>query len=130
ATVSPAIGAVSAAGLAYERQAAQNDPGLVPRWFPRFTLMQIAVSTAWGFLPWLCWEPGNALNHMFLGAATLSVVAALLVSRGSNMDMYIASLVPLSTMTMARFQAGDLAMDLVIGVLSPLFGMQMWLTGR
>ena len=131
ALVGLVIGAVALAGAAYERQAAAgDDPDLAARWFPRFTLMQIAISVAWGLMPWLCWEAGNALNHMFLAAAVLSVLAALLVSRGSNMDMYIASLVPLSLMTMARFLAGDLSMDLMVGMLSPLIALQMWLTGR
>jgi two-component system cell cycle sensor histidine kinase PleC len=129
--VSLVIGAVSLAGAVYERQAAAGDtPDFAASWFSRFTLMQIAISIAWGLMPWLCWEPGNALNHMFLGAAVLSVVAALLVSRGSNMRMYVASLVPLSLMTTVRFLTGDLRMDLVIGMLSPLIALQMWQTGR
>ena len=116
----------------YDRYRAEA-PGALVRlqvWRHRFMLAQIAVSAAWGLLPWLLWEPGNAVNHMFLGAAVVSVVAALLVSRGSNMDMYLASLVPLASMMMVRFLFGDLAMDMVIGLLTPLVAVQMWMTGR
>jgi two-component system cell cycle sensor histidine kinase PleC len=80
-------------------------------------------------MPWLLWERGNALNHLFLAAAVLSVVAALLVSRGSNRTMYVASLVPISMLTAARFVTGDLGMDLVIGALAPCIATQMWVTG-
>ena len=124
------LAGVSVAGAVYERGASSDDPDFAPRWFPRFTLMQAAISAAWGLMPWLLWEPGNAVNHMFLGAAVVSVVAALLVSRGSNMDMYLASLVPLASMMMVRFLFGDLAMDMVIGLLTPLVAVQMWMTGR
>ncbi|MBV9551060.1 MAG: hypothetical protein JO256_15435 [Alphaproteobacteria bacterium] len=118
----------SAAMVALYRRRGGGDDAA--SWYPRFILMQVAISTAWGAMPWLLWEPGNSLNHMFLAAAVLSVVAALLVSRGSNMVMYVASLVPISLMTTARFLAGDTTADLVIGVLSPCIGVQMWLTGR
>jgi two-component system cell cycle sensor histidine kinase PleC len=99
-------------------------------WYRRFTGVQILVSLAWGCMPWLCWEPGNAINHLFIAASVLSVLAALLVSRGSNMTMYIASLVPISLMTTARFITGDLTVDLVIGGLAPCVAVQMWLIGR
>ena len=104
--------------------------GETASWYPRFILMQVAISASWGTLPWLMWEAGNVLNHLFLAAAVLSVVAALLVSRGSNMIMYVSSLVPISLMTTARFLTGDQTADLVIGCLSPCIGVQMWLTGR
>ncbi len=127
--VAAVIAAVAMAGAAYQR--AQGDSTDLSRlWFPRFTIMQIAVSAGWGVMPWLLWVPANPLNHMFLGAAVLTVIAALLVSRGSNMTMYVASLVPITLMTAARFLTGDLAMDIVLGVLAPFIAAQMWLTGR
>jgi len=128
-TVAVVIAAVAAAGGAYQRGGGE-EAATARRWFPRFTLMQIAVSSAWGTMPWLLWEPGNALNHMFLAAAVLSVIAALLVSRGSNMTMYVASLVPISLMTAVRFLTGDLPMDMVLGVIAPFIAAQMWMTGR
>ena len=32
-------------------------------------MIQAFGSAAWGLMPWLCWEKGNELNHMFLAAA-------------------------------------------------------------
>jgi len=123
------VSAVAMAGMMYQ-QAQGDDTSMARLWLPRFTVMQVAVSCAWGVLPWLLWVPGDALNHMFIAAAMLSVIAALLVSRGSNMTMYIASLVPLVLMTTARYTTGDLPMDMVLGVLAPLIAAQMWWTGR
>ncbi len=112
----------------YRRHPGGDDA--VAGWYRRFVLMHVAISGAWGAMPWLLWEAGNGINHLYLAASVLSVVAALLVSRGSNMAMYVASLVPISLMTTARFLTGDQRIDLVIGMLSPCIGVQMWLTGR
>jgi two-component system cell cycle sensor histidine kinase PleC len=120
--------AVSSASVTYGRRPADNlDPG---RWILRFTLMQISVSAVWGCMPWLLWEPGNALNHMFVASAVLAVTATLVVSSGSNITMYVASLAPLSLMTAARFLSGDLVMDIVLGGLTPCIGLQLWITGH
>ena len=51
-------------------------------------MIQAFGSLAWGLMPWLCWEPGNPLNHMFLAACVMAVIAGLVVARGSNMKMY------------------------------------------
>jgi two-component system cell cycle sensor histidine kinase PleC len=99
-------------------------------WFFRFMLMHVATSTVWGLMPWLLWERGNDYNHLFLACAVIAVIASLVVSRGSNVRMYLASLVPISLMTSARFLTGDSTADLVIGAVAPFIALQMWYTGR
>ena len=126
--VTAAVTTSSALAYLYRRRA--RDDRETARWYRRFALVQIAVSMAWGCLPWLCWEPGNTVNHLFIAACVMSVLAALLVSRGSNITMYVASLVPISLMTMTRFLTGDGTADMVIGLLSPCIAAQMWLIGR
>jgi two-component system cell cycle sensor histidine kinase PleC len=126
--VAVSIGASSLMASAYERYSETD--GDADSWFHCFLVMQVAGSAAWGLMPWLCWQPGDALNHMFLAASVMAVVAALVVSRGSNMDMYMASLVPVSMMTAARFLAGNTVTDLVIGALAPFIALQLWRTGR
>ncbi len=129
--VSAVMGIIGAMAAAYQREAAADpDPRYAESWFFIFALMQIATSTAWGLLPWLCWEPGNQVNHLFIACAVISVVAALAVSRSSNMSMYMASLLPISLMTSARFLISDNGTDIVIGVLTPFVALQMWITGR
>jgi two-component system cell cycle sensor histidine kinase PleC len=122
------VGACSLACFVYATLS--ESPQKAAAWTARFTLMQVAISAAWGAMPWLLWETGNGLNHLFLAAATLAVVSALLVSRGSNMTMYLASLLPIAAMTTARFLTGDQPTDWVIGVLAPAVAAQMWWTGR
>jgi two-component system cell cycle sensor histidine kinase PleC len=113
---------------AFERHGqAGDDPHA---WFQRFVIVQASVSAAWGLLPWLCWESGNPVNHMFAAASVMGVIAGLVVARGSNMVMYVASLAPVSLMTAARFLLGDSVTDTVIGALAPFVALQVWFTGR
>ncbi len=125
--VTVAICALSLLASTYDRQKESETD--TDTWFHSFVLLQAAVSVAWGLMPWLCWEPGNNLNHMFLAAATISVVAALVVSRGSNMSMYVATLAPVSLMVAGRFLLSSHPSDLVIGVLAPFIALQLWRTG-
>ena len=125
--VTVAIGAMSLMASAYERY--NESDGETESWFQCFVILQAVGSVAWCLMPWLCWESGNTLNHMFLAAATMAVVAALVVSRGSNMNMYVASLAPVSLMISGRFLLSSKPADLVIGVLAPFIALQLWRTG-
>ena len=126
--VTVAVGATAMMSSAYERDS--GDDGEVRSWFQCFVGMQVLVSFAWGLMPWLCWDAGNPLNHIFIASCVMAVVSALVVSRGSNMDMYLASLVPVSLMTSARFLTGDTMTDVVIGIVAPFIALQLWRTGR
>ncbi len=127
--VAAAIALMTVLGRAYTRSG-DGDAGQAERWLPWFMVAQVVISMAWGALPWLLWEPGNALNHMFIAATVLSVVAALLVSRVCNLDIYVSCLVPIAAMTSARFLTGELVMDMVLGVMAPFLALQMWFTSR
>src|SRR6185312_6628470 len=94
---------ISMFGAAYER-ISSSDEDSTP-WYRRFVATQLVASAAWGLMPWLCWDAYDPVNHMFLACAVMAVIAALVVSRGSNMAMYIASLAPITIMTAARFLA-------------------------
>ncbi len=130
--VGAVMGLISLMAAAYHREAAaEPDPQYAQAWFFRFGLMQIAVSASWGLLPWLCWEPGNLTNHLLIACAVMAVFAALAVSRrSSNLEMYFASLAPVSLMTSARFLLGDFPSDQMLGVAAPFIALQMWITGR
>ncbi len=112
---------------AYEDHCEERDP---QDWFLGLACVQLSISAAWGLMPWLCWEVGNALNHMFLAASVMAVVAGMVVGRGSNMALYVAGLAPISLMTSARFLSGGSPADMAIGVLSPFIALQLWRTGR
>ena len=125
------IATMAASGLMATAYQHYNDSeGDVESWLQCFVAIQAAGSFAWGLMPWLCWEPGNPLNHMFLAACTMAVIAGLVVARGSNMTMYIANLLPLSLMTSLRFLLGDSIPDMVMGAVAPFVAFQMWYTGR
>jgi len=124
-TVSIVAGAFVA--VAYRRSSEDDDTRL---WVRLFLLTQALTSAAWGLMAWLCWQPGNVLNHVFLALCCVTVLGGLLVARGSNMAMYIASMVPLVAMATLRFLTGELKTDIVIGILAPLVSGQLWYTGR
>ena len=57
--VTVAIGAIAADGDA-PMQRYNEAEGDAESWFQCFVMMQVVGSAAWGLMPWLCWEPGNA----------------------------------------------------------------------
>src|SRR6201985_3547308 len=126
--VTAAMGASALMATAYQYyDESEND---VDSWLQCFVMIQAFGSLAWGLMPWLCWEPGNLLNHMFLAACVMAVIAGLVAARGSNMKMYVANLLPLSLMTAARFLLGDSFADVMMGAAAPFVALQMWFTGR
>jgi len=129
--VTLAIGISSALiSLYLTRTRDAEDFGTVQSWFLRILAMQASISLAWGLMPWLLWEPHNLVNHMFLAAVAIAVTAGLVMSRGSNMPMFFASLVPISLMTTARFALGGAGVDWAVAVAVPLYSFQLWFTGR
>ena len=126
--VAVTVGTTTLMTNAYERHSGED--GEIKSWFRCFVGMQVLVSFAWGLMPWLCWQDGNALNHVFIASCVMAVVSALVVSRGSNMTLYIASLAPITAMTMVRFLGGDSLVDVMVGVLTPFVAMQLWYTGH
>ena len=127
-SVTVAIGAGALMASAYERYSENDDEA--ESWFHCFVAIQCATSLAWGLMPWLCWEKGNPLNHLFLAASAMSVLAGLVVARGSNMTMYVINMIPLVAMGSLRFLCGDSTVDIAIGMLAPFVATQLWWTGR
>jgi two-component system cell cycle sensor histidine kinase PleC len=99
-------------------------------WFPKFLGMQIAISAGWGLTPWLLWDKGNIVNHLFLAACVCCLMAKLVMSRANQMDLLVASLVPLVAISSARFLLGGTLPDFVIALALPAFGSQFFLAGR
>ncbi|HEY5347334.1 MAG TPA: ATP-binding protein, partial [Rhizomicrobium sp.] len=76
------------------------------------------------------WDSGSELNHLFIIAAMLTVISVLVVSRGSHMDMLIASLVPCSLSTAVRLALGGTMLDFCLALIVPAFALLMWSNGR
>ena len=126
--VTAAMGASALMATAYQYY--DDNEGDVDSWLQCFVMIQAFGSAAWGLMPWLCWEPGNALNHMFLAACVMAAMATLVAARGSNMKMFVANLLPLSLMAAVRFLLGDSFADILMGAAAPFMALQMWFTGR
>ena len=114
----------------YQNETRRDPHSNLRRWYRYFCGAQLAISTAWGAMPWLLWDYAHAINHLFLATAAVAVVSALVLARGSNMAMFVCAIVPLSGLTTLRFAMGDTLLDHVIAVLSPLVALQLWWTGR
>ncbi len=99
-------------------------------WFTRFIGIQVAISTAWGLMPWLLWQDGNLLNNVYLALAIGGALSWLIVSRANHMDMLLASIVPVVSLTALRFVFGGSWIDFGIAVLLPLYAAQLFFDGR
>jgi two-component system, cell cycle sensor histidine kinase PleC len=98
-------------------------------WFGRMVGLQIVVSAVWGLMPWLLWDGASNINHVFLAASTISILAGLVVSRASHMDMFLASLIPFTAMAALRFAFGNSALDYGAAIVIPLVALQLFFDG-
>jgi two-component system cell cycle sensor histidine kinase PleC len=114
---------------AYQREAPE-EPDRLLAWNRRFVTAQIGVSGAWGFLTWLLWEPGNVANHLFVLVAIATTMASLLVSRLGSMTMLVSGMVPVVTITAIRFVCQGDTLDIVFGLLTPVYGFHLYLDGK
>jgi two-component system, cell cycle sensor histidine kinase PleC len=126
--------AVNAAAVAmtarYQKQMAHHPDTGIATWYRRYCILQLAASTAWGTMPWLLWDDGNVINHLFLACCSMAVGSALLLARGGNMTRFVCALAPICLMVTARFALGNSNLDYAIAVAAPFFGLHLWLIGR
>ncbi|MBI3675178.1 MAG: HAMP domain-containing histidine kinase [Proteobacteria bacterium] len=99
-------------------------------WFARFVGFQLAISTAWSVMPWLLWESGNPINHMFLAAATIGVLSWLVISRANHIEMFVASLAPIVVFSTLRFLIGGTWLDVVLAAGMPFLALQLFTDGK
>ena len=115
----------------YTAAARRNqDYDVMQSWFRRFILMQAVISAGWGLVPWVLWEQGNQLNHLFLAGMMAGVIATQVVMRINHIDMFLASLLPLASLTILRFVMGDGLLDYTVGATLVLYAVQFMLDGR
>ncbi|MBV9571870.1 MAG: HAMP domain-containing histidine kinase [Alphaproteobacteria bacterium] len=89
------------------------------QWFRRFIGVQLLISLAWGCLPWLLWDPTSMMNHVFVWAAVVCVVASFVVNRANHLDMLAASLAPIVALTLLRLLVGHTEFDYGLAALLP-----------
>jgi two-component system, cell cycle sensor histidine kinase PleC len=110
--------------------AGQTDYEAVRPWFARMTALQVAISAVWGLVPWLLWDPASQMNHVFLAGATIAMLATLIVTRATHMDMFLAGLAPVSAVAALRFACGESLLDWGIALVIPAFAAQVFFDGR
>jgi two-component system, cell cycle sensor histidine kinase PleC len=99
-------------------------------WFPRFMAIQAAISAAWGLLPWVLWDPASPMNHLFVWASVVAVLASLVVSRASHMEMLVASVLPIIVLTALRFLLNGTGLDVALAALLLMDAALLFLDGR
>jgi len=128
------VTAVSFAGYelyrVYRRQAAAADPARLRRWVVAFTWVQLAISLAWGSLPWLIWSDPDLLNNLFILLAISATMSSLVLSRAASVSMMLAGTVPMVALTCLRFTLGGSWTDIVFAVLTPLYALHLYTDGR
>ncbi len=99
-------------------------------WFGRMVGLQVIVSAVWGLMPWLLWDSRSDINHVFIAASTISILAGLVVSRASHMDMFLASLIPFTAIAALRFVFGNSVLDYGTALVIPGVALQLFVDGR
>lgn len=107
-----------------------QDYDLMQSWFKRFIVLQAIISAGWGLVPWILWERGNELNHLFLAEIMAGVIATQVVMRINHIDMFLASLFPLAGLTILRFTFGGTFLDYTVAGTLILYTVQFMLDGR
>ena len=108
----------------------KSDYEAVRPWFSRMTALQLCISATWGLTPWFLWDPASPINHVFIAGATIAMLAGLVISRASHVDMLIASLAPIAAVAALRFVFGDTMLDYGIALFIPACAMQVFYDGR
>jgi len=114
--------------MTYQAEEAQS-------WFRIVMYLNALLSAAWGLAPWLLWQPGDPVNHIFIAFMCLGVVARTLVSRSGPMSYFTASFGPLTLLLTARFFSGDGIQDIAIGIVVLAYAVNVaydrnWHSGR
>lgn len=107
-------------GIESERVAAQNSVA-VDAALARAFWLDLFMSSVWGLVPWLLWEPGNLANHVFLVLILLSVCVRLLVSRAASMLFFGASFGPMAGLLFLRLIVEWNPADIVLAAIIPIY---------
>jgi two-component system cell cycle sensor histidine kinase PleC len=99
-------------------------------WFPRFIAIQFVISASWSLMPWVLWTPDSVANHIFIAGCLSAMLGVLVISRSNHMDMLVASLMPLTCVSVVRYLFGDSWLDAGIAVFLPLLSYQLFVNGR
>jgi len=92
--------------------------------------LDLLMSTAWGLVPWLLWEPDNLANHIVLELVLLSVGVRFLVSRAGTMGFFLASFGPMAALLFLRLLVEWNPADMVLAAIVPFYGANLVFDAR
>jgi two-component system cell cycle sensor histidine kinase PleC len=95
------------------------------KWLNRLLLLNVALSSAWGFAPWMLWSQADPLNHIFIELICLAAVARFLVNRTNHVSFFLASFLPMAVMLFVRCIAAGTTVDLILAAIVVLYAIQV-----
>jgi two-component system cell cycle sensor histidine kinase PleC len=99
-------------------------------WFTRFMAAQAGFSAAWGILPWVFWQDGDMMNHVFIAFGSVLLLSWLVLSCISHLGMLIATLLPMATIVSLRFLFGDSAVAISVAPMLAGYSMLLFYNGK
>ena len=121
-----AVGVAQLVLRLYRAQRDSMDSKAAASWLNRLFAVNIALSTVWGLMPWLLWDPEHHVNHLFVELILLAVVARFLVSRANHFRFLVGSFMPMAGLLFIRCLMGADAVDLVLALIVPLYMLQVY----
>ena len=95
------------------------------KWLNRLLLLNVLLSTIWGLAPWLLWDEGNLLNHVFIELICLAAVARFLVNRANHVPFFLASFLPMAVMLFVRCVTEIDPVNFVLAAIVILYAVQV-----
>lgn len=116
---------------AYKREADDHlVAGSAKNWYRRFLCLFVAHSLAWGIAPWLLWQPGNFINHIFIAFLAYSILTAFGSRCAYRVEMFWARVFPLLGMTDLRFVLDGTWVDVGIAVMLSAHALEVFAENR
>ena len=94
-------------------------------WQRRLVFVQAMLGAVWGLTPWILWQRGSDLNHIFLAGAMVAVFANLVVSRANQVNVLLSGLLPAALLAGVRFAIEGDVLDLCLAAIVLLVGAQL-----
>jgi two-component system, cell cycle sensor histidine kinase PleC len=114
----------------YKHQSDEHVAARLRHWHWTFLCALAAQSLAWGLLPWLLWQPGNLLNHMFVAVLVFCSVGAVSARTAYRVELFAARMFPMVAIFDMRFLFGGTWIDVGISALLSLYTLQLFVEGR
>jgi two-component system cell cycle sensor histidine kinase PleC len=104
----------------YFHRGYQRDPSDTDGWLHRMTALQVLVGVAWGLGVWLVWQNGNAVNNLLSILPVVAIIWVYALTRTTHTTVYLAGILTITIVTMARTLTATGATSLFLSFLVPV----------